>query len=239
MFFDGKPERLRAFRQGDRQVLRDLYAEYGEMVYRDCRDRLHSPADARDLVQEVFLAAFKEETRLRFSGMSSFQGFVLGIAKNLLLHRFRADRVRHAGNEALSVSNADEPAEPPEIDRKLEEESVRKVLDGFLGELADRERDFFEKHMVSRPARRVTAERLGMSEDQVRYLEKKLREKAIAYLKRVGYLEVAGADLRRAAAAVILLTLFLPTSAVALERTGETPVRTSGNRPPAPRSVSR
>ncbi|MGI5862979.1 MAG: RNA polymerase sigma factor [Myxococcales bacterium] len=196
MFFDGKPELLRTFRKGDRQVLRDVYVAYGEVVYRYCRDRLHSASDARDLVQEVFLTAFKEETRLRFSGISSFQGFVLGIAKNLLLHRFRSDRVRQAGNERIASDQPAEPSEPPEVDRKLEEEAARKVLEGFLAELNERERSFFEAHMMTRPARRVTAERFGMSEDQVRYLEKKLREKAISYLKRVGYLEVAGAELR-------------------------------------------
>src|SRR5687767_14224021 len=104
MFFEGKPDLLKGFRAGEPKVLRDVYAGYGEIVYRFCRDRLKSLADARDLTQEVFLIVFKEETRLRFSGMSSFQGFVLGIAKNLLLHRYRADRVRQLGAEQLAAA---------------------------------------------------------------------------------------------------------------------------------------
>ena len=111
------------------------------------------------------------------------------------------------------------------------------MLEGFLAGLSERERSFFDAHMVTRPARRVTAERFGMSEDQVRYLEKKLREKAIAHMKRVGYLEVAGAELQRAAAAVILLAVFLPTFAPAPEPTDETSVRRLGFPATAPRSV--
>lgn len=227
MFFDGKPERLRAFREGDRQVLRDVYAAYGEAIFRFCRDRLKSAADARDLTQEVFLVAFKDETRLRFSGLNSFQGFLLGIAKNLLLHRYRAQRVQDAGVEQLAAeAGGAEPSEPPTVDRRLEEEAVDKVLEGFIASLDERDRRFFREHMMPRPPRRETAERFGMSEDQVRYLEKKLRQKALDYLKRTGYLDAAGADLKRAAsAAAVLLAMVLPTSLAAAEPSPGTPIR--------------
>jgi RNA polymerase sigma-70 factor (ECF subfamily) len=218
MFFDGKPDLLREFRKGERTVLRDVYSHYGEVLYRFCRDRLKSAADARDLAQETFIVAFREETRLRFSGTSSFQGFLLGIAKNLMMHRFRADRVRAEGTQELARSA--EVAEPPQVDHRLEEEAVAKVLTGFLAQLSERDREFFARHMVPRPARRVTADSFKMSEDQVRYLEKKLKEKAIEYLKRTGYLDVAGADLQKAAAAALVLFLSaFPTSAGLAERT--------------------
>lgn len=218
MFFDGKPALLRAFREGDRKVLRDVYAAYGEVVHRYCRERLKGASDARDLTQEVFITAFKDDARMRFSGLSSFQGFLLGIAKNLLLHRFRADRVREAGAEQLTAeSGGAEPSEPPSVDRHLEEEAVDKLLASFVAELDERERRFFQEHMASRPPRRQTAEKLGMSEDQVRYLEKKLKEKAVEFLKRVGYLDVAGAELKKAAAAAILLLALFPNFSSAPE----------------------
>ena len=224
MFFDGKPQLLRAFRDGDRTVLRDVYAAYGEAVHRFCRERLRGAADARDLAQEVFITAFKDDTRLRFSGLSSFNGFLLGIAKNLLLHRFRADRVREASAEQMAAeAGGAEPSEPPPVDRRLEEEAVDKLLAAFVAELDERERRFFQEHMVPRPARRETAAKLGMSEDQVRYLEKKLKERAVEYLKRVGYLEVAGSAVQKAAAAAILLCLLFPNFAAPAERPSDGP----------------
>jgi RNA polymerase sigma factor (sigma-70 family) len=191
---------LRKFRQGDRQVLVDIYKEHGEAVYRYLRDRLRSAADARDLAQEVFITAFKEDTRLRFSGTSSIQSFLLGIAKNLVMHHFRANRVRDAGADQVGRSMELDEQEVPSVDHEIEHKEVGKIMDGFLAELGERERDFFNKHMVERPPRRVTAEFFAMSEDQVRYLERKLRDKALKYLKRIGYLESAGSELRRAAA---------------------------------------
>jgi RNA polymerase sigma-70 factor (ECF subfamily) len=197
---ESNPDLLRAFRQGDRKVLVAVYTDYGEVVYRYLRDRLRGAADARDLSQEVFITAFKEETRLRFSGTSSIQSFLLGIARNLLMHHFRADRVREAGADRISRGIEMSEQEAPPVDRTVEQKEAGEILEAFIAELADREQEFFRKHMVDRPPRRVTAETFAMTEDQVRYLERKLREKAVKYLKRIGYLEAAGAQLRRAAA---------------------------------------
>lgn len=196
---ESNPDLLRAFRKGDRKILVDIYQQYGDVVYRYLRDRLRSAADARDLVQEVFITAFKEETRLRFSGTSSIQSFMLGIARNLLMHHFRADRVRDAGADRMTRSMDSSDTEVPAVDHEMENQEVGRVLDTFMGELPDREREFFKRHMMERPPRRVTAEQFEMTEDQVRYLERKLRDKALKYLKRIGYLEAAGATLRRAA----------------------------------------
>lgn len=169
-------------------------------MYRYLRDHLRSAADARDLSQEVFITAFKEETRMRYSGVSSLQGFLIGIARNLLMHHFRAGRVRDAASDKLAQDVASGEDGALCVDHDLEHQEVSKILDGFLAELPERDRDFFRQHMVERPPRRVTAQQFRMSEDQVRYLEVKLREKALKYLKRIGCLEGAGAELQRAAA---------------------------------------
>jgi RNA polymerase sigma factor (sigma-70 family) len=193
-------DQLRKFRQGDRQILVEIYRDYGEVVYRFLRERLRSPADARDLGQEVFITAFKEDTRLRFSGSSTIQSFLLGIARNLLMHHFRAARVRDAGAEEVGRASEMSDQEVPPVDHSMEHQEVGKILEDFIASLEDRDRDFFRRHMIERPPRRVTAEAFAMSEDQVRYLERKLRDKALKYLKQVGYLDAAGAQLQRAAA---------------------------------------
>lgn len=189
-----------AFRRGERKVQMDLYREHAEVVYRFLRDRLRGASDARDLMQEVFIAAFKDETRTRFSGESSFLSFLLGIARNLLMHHFRSDRIRNAGAERINRSLLAGDREVPSVDHAIEDKEVGRLLEGFVGELSPTDRDFFRSHMMERPARRITAERFAMTEDQVRYREKQLRARAVAYLKRVGYLDAAGATLQRAAA---------------------------------------
>ena len=109
------------------------------------------------------------------------------------------------------------------MDRHLEEEAVDKLIESFLKELTERDRKFFEEHMMPRPSRRETAQKFGMSEDQVRYLEKKLRERAVEFLKRVGYLEVAGSEVRRAAAMALFLLALLPSFPIGPEPTSDGP----------------
>lgn len=187
MLLDENPGWIRAYRRGDREVSVALYAAYGDVVYRFLRGRLKGAADARDLAQEVFIVAFHEETRRRYSGTSPFERFLLGVAKNLLMHHLRAERIRSAGAEALARGLGAEDTEAPTVDHAIEEKEAATILEDFLAELPDRERDFFRRHMMERPARRITGERLGMTEDQIRYLECRLRDKALGYLKRIGW----------------------------------------------------
>ena len=74
------------------------------------------------------------------------------------------------------------------MEAKTKGESMSDLLDGFVQELDETERDFFRVHMIARPPRRVTAELFGMSLEDVRLVERRLREKALRYLKRMGYL---------------------------------------------------
>ena len=57
-----------------------FYAEHGPRVYRFCLRLCGSVADAEDLTQDVFLAAF--QGRARFEGRSSVQTWLYKIALN-------------------------------------------------------------------------------------------------------------------------------------------------------------
>jgi RNA polymerase sigma factor (sigma-70 family) len=183
--------RLVAMRSGDPGTLRALYAQYAGAVYSFVLRRTGSSADAADIVQDVFFVALSEETWRRFSGEASVLAFLLGIARNRLLHHFRArgHRERAAEQLLLPDHNTDSDSE-----REAQAFEVESLLKPFVVGLEPRDRDFFLSHLVERPPRRVTAERFHMTEDQVRYLENKLRRRAIAYLKQVGYLDEKGRD---------------------------------------------
>lgn len=190
---------LNAFRRGDRTLLAMLYRRHAPSIYRFVRERVGCAADAGDLTQEVFLAGFGDRTRCQYLGTSPFQSFFIGIARNLLLHHFRRARVHQARTEVLARTELDSEPAAPSPDREAEHQEAAALLDGFLRQLSDGDRAFFRFHLVERPPRRITAMRLDMTEDQVRYKEGKLRVRVASYLKRIGYLEVAGADLKVAA----------------------------------------
>ncbi len=178
-----------AFRQGSRAALAEVYATHAQAVYRYALGRLRSAADARDVTQEVFMVAFGEDTRSRFRGLSPIRGFLLGIAHNVLRHHSRADRVRDSKYEAASA--ATEEPRAAIVDDAIRDREVAAIVDRFVAGLSARDGAFFKSHLMERTARRVTGQAFGLSEEQVRHLERKLRRKALRFLRRTGYLDTA------------------------------------------------
>jgi RNA polymerase sigma factor (sigma-70 family) len=77
---------LRAWRVGDERAGALLYHRHAAAVERFFRNKV-SERDLADLLQETFLACFKHGDRFRPD--ASFRAFVLGFARNSLLHHYR------------------------------------------------------------------------------------------------------------------------------------------------------
>src|SRR5277367_935266 len=69
---------VRRFRTGEAGGFETLYREYGVRIYRFCLRLCGNVADAEDLTQEVFLAAYRGLDR--FSGRSSLATWLYRIA---------------------------------------------------------------------------------------------------------------------------------------------------------------
>jgi len=61
--------------------------EYGDYLFQYARMHLRSPANAEDVVQDTFLAAFK--SRGRFTGKSSVKTWLTGILKHKIVDHIR------------------------------------------------------------------------------------------------------------------------------------------------------
>src|SRR5579863_3516759 len=177
---------LDAFRNGDPHELRRIYKALAPAVYHYLLRRLRSSADAADLTQDVFIVAFSREARRRFSGRSTLDSFILGVARNRLLHHLRNAR-RRAELRSVSGLDVNDRVEAGVMDGVVERE-VTEVVEGYLMGLEERDRAFFQQHLIERPPRRATADSFGMTIDQVRYLESKLRQGILARLKEAGHL---------------------------------------------------
>jgi len=86
------PEELELFRRlqtGDVDAVRILFEEYRPRVYRVCLHYTGNAEDARDIVQETFVRAFRAVGQFR--GDSTLATWLTRIAMNLCLN-FRRDR---------------------------------------------------------------------------------------------------------------------------------------------------
>jgi RNA polymerase sigma-70 factor (ECF subfamily) len=143
----GADERwVERFRSGDEGALREAYDRYGGMVLRVGLLRLGNHQDAEDLVQMVFVRAWKG--RAGFDpAKGSLGAWLLGITRRLIADRYAAlDRDRRIVAAAQLNAPAEAQAAPADrvVDRvvvgneldRLPEEQRRVVMLAFYGELS-------------------------------------------------------------------------------------------------------
>lgn len=142
-------ELVRRARRGDVDAFEVIVRERLESCYSTCLSILHSPDDARDAVQEAFIAAWRRLPRLREP--DRFDGWLRAIAINVSrdsLRRRRRVREIQLDNDTLGATA------PPVSDR-LDIESA-------LGQLPLGARDVADRYYLrDEPVREISA-RLGI-----------------------------------------------------------------------------
>jgi RNA polymerase sigma-70 factor (ECF subfamily) len=114
------------FVSGDETALREAYDRWAGLVYRLGRRCLPSGADAEDLAQATFVAAWRGRHTFDPS-RGKLGGWLLGIARRQLMDRLRAMQKERAVTEKLGAAA---PAAPPDPgpDRILDQLVVAEEL---------------------------------------------------------------------------------------------------------------
>ena len=89
-----------AFARGDADALKIAYDAHGSLVYTYCKRSLGAE-QAKDVTQEVFLAAWRARERFD-SERGSLAGWLMGIAKNKVI-----DHIRMTGRRISTVGGTD------------------------------------------------------------------------------------------------------------------------------------
>ncbi len=161
-------EILERIRAGDIEAVEVLFEEHRTRIYRVCLLYTDSQDDAKDVLQETFLRAYKSVRRFR--GDSSFTTWLTRIAINLCLN-LRRDR---RNTEALEVERLDtvllhlphgDPGNPEESLRTRE---LRERIMSLVARLPPRERmAFVLKHFEQLKIREIS-EMMHISEGTVK-----------------------------------------------------------------------
>jgi RNA polymerase sigma-70 factor (ECF subfamily) len=141
---------------------------------------LGNPADADDMLQEIFLAAHRKLDSFR--GESALGTWLYRLAVNLCL-----DYLRSRTGRALHVTDAldDEPALPDASSRGLAERAVTKMdLERALAQLPEGCRTAFVLHDVQGLEHREVGEIMGIAEGTSKSQVHKARLRLRALLSR-------------------------------------------------------
>ena len=184
--FRDRPELLAAFRRGDRSALVEVYWAYIDRVERLIRagwrtpkgDRADPPRreDVADLIQETFARAFAERARLAFDGLREFGPYLATIARNLLV-----DWARRQGREIPVDFDEDELAAAAtevfdDVDTRWADGATVRVVQEYLSALPPELADVHRERYIHSRSQRDAAAALGISRQQLRTREKRLRD---------------------------------------------------------------
>jgi len=149
------------------------------------------PDDLQDALQETFLGAFSVGARNGYDGLTPFSSYLMAIARNVVLQRFRKDLSRLRCFTELQAAAAEEnnqyslaagPA--PDVAAGLGE--LRRLVKDFVASLSDEQRRIVRLYFIERLSQEATAESLALNRNRVRKQIRTIRKKLFKRLRREG-----------------------------------------------------
>lgn len=124
----GEAALIDALRRGDEAAYGQLYRDHSADVFRLARRFVYSEAEAEEVVQEVFIAAFKYIGRFR--GESRLKTWLYRITVNRALKRHRWwTRRRESGPGPIEFMRASEPSPEHRVGDRQALEHVQQLLE--------------------------------------------------------------------------------------------------------------
>lgn len=125
------PELIESFRRGDERAFNELVLRYQQRIYWAARRIVGGHEDADDIVQEVFIKAYRKLHS--FKGESSFYTWLYRIAINMSLSAVRKKKlVEYFHFDALMENRRGSGDDPAQILLRDEERGLMERAEGTL-----------------------------------------------------------------------------------------------------------
>jgi RNA polymerase sigma-70 factor (ECF subfamily) len=168
----------------DRAFFGELCAAYYEKVLKYLFYALKSESAARDVTQEVFLAACQKSALLRQHPNPG--GFLFQTAKNLA-NKSRAGSYRQMLRDMALDDLPDEPADPSgSIEAALDKEiDEREYIEAVLDNLSDEKRRLYTLYYAEKKGMAEIANLLGLEEPALRMRYVRLRREIRGSISKI------------------------------------------------------
>lgn len=198
-FFNGRRDRLDAFRLGDRAALAEVFHSYVDDVSQLLRNGFRLDArrlvvrgisDAereKELVQEVFLRAFAPRARLAYNALLPYRPYLLQISRNLLVDEWRKRGLIVAEVSSEELESA--PALELAADEELEVRKLRAATSAWCQSLSAELREFIRLRFEVGLSQAELAAQLRVSRRQVRTWEAHVQDGLKSHLEELGLTE--------------------------------------------------
>lgn len=214
MELKGNPELVERFRRGDREVLTDLYRAHvdeirlvlqrgfsfsskGESIrFRGFRE----PFRLQEVLQEVFVHAFREKARLAYDENQPYLPFLVTISRNWVIDRYRKERTEAALFVSIGdIAGEDETAEEAMNRHAVKDDYVSPEMQAYRGQLSaalqtfvagldEEDSAILGRHLMGELTQKEVADELGTDRNDVRKRIRLMRERLLRHLKREGFI---------------------------------------------------
>jgi RNA polymerase sigma factor (sigma-70 family) len=192
--FDNNRDLLDRFRRGDREALAEVYYRYVDEVASLARRGFTIESSGhvyvrgvtgdgeREIVQETFARAFSEKARVAFNGIDPYRPYLMRIAKNLLIDRFRTQSKQEVElDDDTPIALGDEPVD-------LDWEQRRTATVEYLATVDPELRQVVRLRFEEELSQDEVAAQLGCSRRRVRTLEARAQKELRKWLQKRGLL---------------------------------------------------
>jgi RNA polymerase sigma-70 factor (ECF subfamily) len=197
-YLRSRPDLLGRFRAGERDALAEVYRAYLPQV-QQCLRRgftiratgmrvpgLSNRDDLADTLQEVFERAFKREARLAYDGLRDYAPYLLVIARNAIVSRYRKQGRELLGVDTAVLADGSVDVNAAEEEAPWFESRSIEITRAYVTTLEEPMRGVHQARYVQSLSQRDAAKELGLSRPKVRKLETKLRRELLSLLLRAG-----------------------------------------------------
>jgi len=180
--FFGRPDLLRQFRAGERAALEEVYWAYLDCVEAIARRGFMGvsgtdPQNVPDVVQQSFVRAFSEQSRMGFDGLREYGPFVATIARHTLADWWRRHgKLQALGDDLDTVARATETSASRQPEDDYADAQTVRIVETYLATLDPPLRAVHEELYVKGRPQREAALALGISRQSLRTLDKRLRK---------------------------------------------------------------
>ncbi len=159
---------LKRIEKGELDAYEGIMRHHNQRLYRIARSIVTDDAEAMDVVQETFIAAFERLNELREP--AALPAWLARITRNSALMRLRkSQRLKFMDepdfDNVLNLSSARRPEQP---DAKLANKQLSRLLEKFIDELPDAFRTVFMMRAIEQCSVATTAELLDIAPNTVK-----------------------------------------------------------------------
>jgi RNA polymerase sigma-70 factor (ECF subfamily) len=202
---------LEDFRRGDPKVLTQVYNAFMPTVARLARFGFGFRGYAMDyeqldLIQETFVRAFSEPARIAYNGISPYEAYLVGIAKNIVIDQFRRRAARIRAFDFGPTNQVDEgqtSASAPEA--QLDLVRLHRVVNAFVENLPRLEQRFVNLRFVDGQSQEQVAKSMKLGRNRVRTLERRFRQALYRELRSKGWTRNDSADVLNSSLSMVLI----------------------------------